>query len=267
MASLDDKVLDPITRRPRKVLVCKEHVPMPRHSLTTNSLTIKHTISAPKPSIPGLYRSMMGERGPVIREGESVVGYHCDRVDSPRSLSQGSHAEILKAFVAFQQQEKEKDNSIPTTTTLPVYRQGRFTIPGTVSDPAVVSRLETEESQDPTKDDDSFRTLPVRHRDYEDLQHRQQPRRWNSTNQEGDRDSWDDSDLDDNKQDRVFMMKTERMGGGSTADKEKDDMNSLKDLTASSKLMGHREVGELGVDERDAGPTDDLGRREVIAGM
>ncbi|ORZ27209.1 hypothetical protein BCR41DRAFT_300025, partial [Lobosporangium transversale] len=60
MAALDDSEIDPLTKRPLKVLVCKDHVPMPKHSFSRDSLSLKHTLSAPKPSMAGIHRSLMG---------------------------------------------------------------------------------------------------------------------------------------------------------------------------------------------------------------
>ncbi|OAQ36293.1 hypothetical protein K457DRAFT_65386, partial [Linnemannia elongata AG-77] len=49
MAALDESVL-----------VCKEHVPMPKASLSSDSLSLKHSTSVPKPAMAGLHRSFMG---------------------------------------------------------------------------------------------------------------------------------------------------------------------------------------------------------------
>ncbi|KAG0091696.1 hypothetical protein BGZ93_010163 [Podila epicladia] len=192
MAALDDSVLDPITDRPLKVLVCKDHVPMPKHSNDAASLSLSHTASAPKPSIPGLHRALMGER---------VVGQHDDtnneRKESPRSLDQGSHGLIMKemglTLGSSTQSTTEPDKvtsghsgSTPTsnlagepksmpTSTLPKFRSGRFTISAEED-----SLLSAAEAQNPNKDDDSFRNLPVHHHDY---------------------------DLEDNKRERVFTLK------------------------------------------------------------
>ncbi|KAG0006657.1 hypothetical protein BGZ65_005546 [Modicella reniformis] len=278
LAALDDKNLDPMTRRPRKVLVCKDHVPMPKASLNVDALTFRHTTSVPKPSIPGLHRSMMGERGGESKEGESVFGYYRRKTGTPKSLDQGSHAEILKDSRA-QEKRKDKGCYTPTTTTirtettstttLPKYRQDQFTISAVVSDPTTVSYLATGETQDPVNDDDSFRTLPVRHSDYE--------------YQQDQADSWDDdTDVDDNKQERAFMMKSTITGDETATDVVKEVDMSLEDLVLSSKLMEHNkhrrhESAEsfkedqrhkaAAEDEWGTTPTDDLGRREVIAGM
>lgn len=256
MAALDDKVLDPVTRRPRKVLVCKDHVPMPKSALTHDSLSMKHSANAPKPSIPGLHRSMMGERGLEYQDGEEPIGYHYDRVQSPRSLNQGSHADLLRASqqLGKDNSEEEKVSTAPTattTTTLPKFQQGRFTVSTT-----------GEESQG-----------PVRHSDYEQQQPEQQSRPSNISRQESDQDSWYDGS-EDNKQDRIFTTKGGMGGGESTVDMEKKVVNSLGNLALGSKLMEHKhrhededEHQEVEEDDWDTAPREDLGRREIIAGM
>ncbi|KAF9318364.1 hypothetical protein BG003_011377 [Podila horticola] len=193
MAALDDSVLDPMTDRPLKVLVCKDHVPMPKHSFNADSLSHSHTASVPKPSIPGLHRALMGER----------VGQRDDtnneRKESPRSLDQGSHGLIMKEMgltpgssSTQPTTEPEKSNratshstsassltgeqkSMPTST-LPKFKHGHFTISAEED-----SLLSAAEAQKPNKDDDSFRNLPVHHDDYE---------------------------LEDNKRERVFTLKS-----------------------------------------------------------
>ncbi|KAF9349285.1 hypothetical protein BGX34_001879 [Mortierella sp. NVP85] len=239
MAALDDKVLDPMTHRPRKVVVCKDHVPLPRHSLTADALALQHAANAPKPSVPGLFRTVVGERVADIKEGEPVIGYHYNKPESSRSLNQGSYAGIMKGLRASRyhgkgKDDEKEDNSTPTSTsnrahsgsTLPKYRQGRFTVSTIASDP------ETKESQD-SRDDD---------RDWED-----------------------------NKQERI-TMKEMNMGGEASE-------KSLENLAFSSKLMEHKnhetqdvlnENGQskaVGDDEWDAASTNALDRREVIAGM
>jgi hypothetical protein len=139
---------------------------------------------------------VVGERVADIKDGEPVVGYHYDKPESPRSLNQGSYAEIMKSLRASQYHDKGKDDgkedncSTPTSTsnrahsgsTLPKYRQGRFTVSAMASDAEAVSQLEAEESQGTTRDDNSFRTLPVRRSDYEYQD--QRPRQSNVHGQE-----------------------------------------------------------------------------------
>ncbi|KAK3822974.1 MAG: hypothetical protein J3Q66DRAFT_397447 [Benniella sp.] len=259
-------------------VVCKDHVPLPRHSLTAEALALQHAANAPKPSVPGLFRTVVGERVADIKEGEPVIGYHYDKPESPRSLDQGSHAEIMKSLRASQYHDKGKgdgkeDNcSTPTSTlnrtysgsTLPKYRQGRFTVPAMASDPEAVPHLEAEESQGSTRDENSFRTLPVRHSDYEYQD--QRARQSNVPGQENDQDSWDDDrNWEDNKQERIFTMKETNMGGEASE-------KSLENLAFSSKWMEHKnhENGQskaVDDDEWDVAPTNDLGRREIIAGI
>lgn len=192
MAALDDSVLDPMTNRPLKNLVCKDHVPMLKRSINADSLSLSHTASAPKPSIPGLHRALMGDRG---------VGYSDDanneRKESPRSLDQGSHRLIMKGMglipgtptkptteteqtsghsrSASESSLTGELTSMPTST-LPKFKNGRVTISAEED-----SLLSAAEAQDPTKDDDSFRNLPVHHADYDQEE--------------------------DNKQERVFTLK------------------------------------------------------------
>ncbi|KAK3844025.1 MAG: hypothetical protein J3R72DRAFT_473620 [Linnemannia gamsii] len=223
MAALDDSVIDEMTHRPLKVLVCKEHVPMPKASISSDSLGLKHSTTAPKPAMAGLHRSLMGDRGKdASNEGDD---HHASspKTHSPRSLDQGSHAHILKGLTketkdtplsistattlasakshgslnsssssnAHTPKSAESEVRSMSTTTLPKFRKGRFTLDpsSSASDPMAVAHTMAEGAQDPTKDDDSYRTIPVRHRDYghtEDV---------TSTHEE------------DNKQERVFSLK------------------------------------------------------------
>ncbi|KAF9095130.1 hypothetical protein BGX23_000989 [Mortierella sp. AD031] len=218
MAALDGTVIDKMTSRPLKILVCKEHVPMPKASVNSDSLGLKHIASAPKPSMAGLHRSFMGDRG---THGEED-GDHIEKTHSPRSLDQGSHAHILKGLA---KEHKDVPLSVSTasllasskshdplhssssssahtpksaiepevcsmsTTTLPKFRHGRFTVGPTTTDSIVASHTATEDAQDPTKDDDFFRTIPVHHRDY------------------GHTEGASTLEEEDNKQERVFAMK------------------------------------------------------------
>ncbi|KAG0039461.1 hypothetical protein BGZ82_008199, partial [Podila clonocystis] len=188
MAALDDSVIDPMTNRPLKVLVCKDHVPMPKHSINADSLSFSHTASAPKPSVSGLHRALMGDRGQGQHDDASN-----EHKESSRTLDQGSHRPIMKdvgltpGSSTTPATEPEKTTgghsrstsassltgelkSMPTST-LPKFKHGRFTISAEED-----SLLSAAEAQEPNKDDDSFRNLPVRHDDY---------------------------DLEDNKRDRV----------------------------------------------------------------
>ncbi|KAG0352798.1 hypothetical protein BG005_007813 [Podila minutissima] len=192
MAALDDSVLDPMTNRPLKVLVCKDHVPMPKHSNDAASLSLSHTASAPKPSIPGLHRALMGERVAGLTDDTDN-----ERKESPRSLDQGSHGLIMKEMGLTPASSTQPPTTEPKkstghdgsasasgltgepksmpTSTLPKFRSGRFTISAEED-----SLLSAAEAQEPNKDDDSFRNLPVHHDDY---------------------------DLEDNKRERVFTLK------------------------------------------------------------
>ncbi|KAG0200597.1 hypothetical protein BGX28_006393 [Mortierella sp. GBA30] len=358
MAALDDSVLDVMTDRPLKVLVCKDHVPMPKHSISTDALAFKHTASAPKPSVPGLHRSLMGGRG----TGPAMEDWRQTKVDSPRSLAQGSHAEILKSLIVTNEDtesattgidkkgpsnmeglEEKGDRASPTsatTTTLPKYRRGRFTV--TDSDSIAVSHAAAEDAQDPTKDDDSFRTLPVRHQDYG---HKEGHTKVGHGDNKKNTENWnDDENLEnkttdqDNKQERIFTMKdatsssnsrkataTKHHHGVDEEEKEvqvsletpmdmterarrdhlkvnleddkqieaaemkapqgAEEAKKLVDLAFSSKLMqNHRgkigshakNKGSLNADQKvadddewdvDIGATDDVNRREPIAGI
>ncbi|KAF9107177.1 hypothetical protein BGX27_008853 [Mortierella sp. AM989] len=317
MAALDDSVIDPLTKRPRKVLVCKEHVPMPKSSINADSLEFKHTTSVPKPSIPGLHRSMMGERG--LEHHEDVVGSNTDGINSPRSLNQGSHADTLRGMSGFHSprsldqgshaealkgfngsqkkneleekegaedewatekqeeslgKEKQPESPIVTmrTTTVPMFRNGRL---GTVTDPVVVSHVAAAEAQSPTKDDDSFRNIPVRPSDYG----HQEGHAAKGQGEKEDSDDWSDPEDEDDKdfkRPRVFGMK----GGDSTfASSSKIEENlekKLGEITFGSKLArGHEPTESTNTvadnektvddDEWDTVPADDFSRRETAA--
>lgn len=223
MAALDESVIDEMTRRPLKVLVCKEHVPMPKASISSDSLSLKHSTSVPKPAMAGLHRSFMGDRS---KDGHTEDGEHPPtKTHSPRSLDQGSHAHFLKGGLPKEQEDAplsvstaatsltsskshdalhsggssanvhtpksaESEVRSMSTTTLPKFRHGRFTVEpsSATADSIAVSHTVAEDTQDPTKDDNSFRTIPIRHRDY--------------GHTEG------DLEKEDNKQERVFTMKT-----------------------------------------------------------
>ncbi|KAF9182727.1 hypothetical protein BGZ51_004473 [Haplosporangium sp. Z 767] len=265
MAALDDLGLDERTGHINKGLVCKAHVPMPEHSHFARALSKKHTaISSSKsnenlkPSIPGLHRSLMGERSakdgvPVVSATNSGTvdgpGGH-DSVEkglgSPRSLDQGSHAEILKSLRAEKKNSKDdegvergksnqshdhaqfemgvnahKDNhepqyrqysgevrSIPLmgSTTLPKFRGGRSTVSG-VTNSVAASHTEAEKALDPTKDDASYRNLPVRHGDYGHHEgYTAKDEDDDVTTKERDREVEGEENEDD-KQGRIFTMK------------------------------------------------------------
>ncbi|KAG0259765.1 hypothetical protein BG011_002376 [Mortierella polycephala] len=204
MAALDDSVLDESTRRPLKVLVCKEHVPKPKHTHYAHALSKKHTAISTsksndvlKPSIPGLHRSLMGERGfkggvPMVSAtsggavgGSSGHGSVEKGLGSPRSLDQGSHAEILKGLQAEKGKQNKEDRDVERgepdrshahkDNREPQHKQhsdevqsiplSGLTVTG-ATDSVTASHTEAEKALDLTKDDDSYRTLPVRHGDY-----------------------------------------------------------------------------------------------------
>ncbi|KAF9391546.1 hypothetical protein CPB97_006266 [Podila verticillata] len=310
MAALDNSVLDPMTNRPLKVAVCKDHVPKLKHSMNADSLSFSHTASAPKPSVSGLHRALMGDRG---------VGHSDDtdneRKESPRSLDQGSHGLIMKDMGLIPgsstkpttETEEVSGHSQSTsassltdelkstpTSTLPKFRSGRFTISAEED-----SLLSAAEAQDPTKDDDSFRNLPVHHADY------------------------DQEEEEDNKQERVFTLNRPKNLSSSSGDHSfmaKEDKKhshevevsleteedveqrvhkehskvdlqdhsqveeaeikapagedkKLVDLAFHSKMLGQEEHPKdeshykaAEEDEWDA-PTDSASRRETVAGM
>ncbi|KAF9983882.1 hypothetical protein BGZ75_004548 [Mortierella antarctica] len=270
MAALDDSVLDEMTGRPAKVLVCKEHVPMPKTSFGTDTLAFKHMTSAPKPSMSGLHRSLMGDRASAAlssssSSSSSTTGQKQQNVSSPRSLAQGSHAQFLKNMNGAskvdaeeeeeggesksnkrdeqQQNAKEKENEEPssssstTTTTLPKYQRGRFTISD--SDSIAVAHASAEAAQDPKKDDDSFRNLPVRHEDYGHKEgHTAAEDKEEATkNAKDDAEDWDqaedkgEEEEEDHKQERVFTMKGS--GGESSANKSNGGSSFMNKLQKS----------------------------------
>ncbi|KAG0366392.1 hypothetical protein BGZ54_005400 [Gamsiella multidivaricata] len=277
MAALDDSIIDPLTHRPLKALVCKDHIPMLKHSINKDALSLKHTTSTPRPTIPGLHRSMMGSRGLESKDEDFMEEQDNTRPFSPRSLDQGSHAEIFKSLgtenIANSEEEDNVDSEYSApTTTLPKFVHGRFTV-SRVSDPVTASHVEAKMAQDPNKDDDSFRNIPVHHSDYE---HKD-----GHTAMEAEDGSWDDDgDDDDNeeedhKQERVFSMKR-----GDAEDATEQEQTALGDMTFSSKLMEHMKHGRseskeavedspkaVNDDEWDAIPTDSYSRCEIIAGM
>ncbi|KAG0281589.1 hypothetical protein BGZ95_001941 [Linnemannia exigua] len=341
MAALDDSVIDEMTRRPLKVLVCKEHVPMPKASISSDSLGLKHSTTAPKPAMAGLHRSFMGDRG---KDGSNEENDHASTpktTHSPRSLDQGSHAHILKGLT---KENKESPLSISTattlastqshsplhsssssnahtpksakaevrsmsTTTLPKFRHGRFTLDPSstsASESIAVAHTAAEDAQDPSKDDDSYRTIPVRHRDYGHTE-----------------DATSVHEEEDNKQERVFTLKGSNNHHHRHESSSHDDIDvsletaedlseraerdhlhiNSKDVHAveeaevkaphgdkeehklvgmafHSKLMDHHKVSkndhqhsskdespEVDDDEWDTTPADDYNRRETVAGM
>ncbi|KAG9070789.1 hypothetical protein KI688_008329 [Linnemannia hyalina] len=338
MAALDESVIDELTRRPLKVLVCKEHVPMPKATISSDSLSLKHSTSAPKPAMAGLHRSLMGDRS---KDGQAEEGEHTPtKAYSPRSLDQGSHANFLKGGLTKEQKDaplsvstaatsltsskshdalhsggssanahtpKSAESEVRSmlTTTLPKFRGGRFTVApsSATADSMAVSHTAAENAQDPTKDDDSFRTIPIRHRDY--------------GHTEGDLEE------EDNKQERTFTMKTSHNNKHSSHDIYNEDLldphAELRDVDVSletvedvskhidhdhihinlkdahavdeaevkaphdekeddklvsmafqSKLMDQhskKDDAEVDDDEWDATPADDYSRRDTVAGM
>ncbi|KAF9432018.1 hypothetical protein BGZ76_011408 [Entomortierella beljakovae] len=282
VAALDESAIDPLTERPNKVLVCREHVPMPKSSLNADSLSIKHTTSVPKPSIPGLHRSMMGERG--LENNEEVVGSNSDRLGSPRSLDQGSHNELLnrlpgsrsEGFLPSKGQtdewnvEKEVDQEIkkpePAVITMPttvhsMFRNGR--ISNTI-DPISATHVAAEEAQSPIKDDDSFRNIPVRPRDYgyQDGDA--------SKEKEEDSDSWDDSVDEEEEFTRPPALGSKQQTANATAVGD-ELMNKFGNMSFGSKMNRDTEDNDndqaVDDDEWDTAPVDDISRRETIAGI
>ncbi|KAF9583614.1 hypothetical protein BGW38_009029 [Lunasporangiospora selenospora] len=295
MAALGSKEMDPLTNRPLKVLVCKDHVPMPKHSLTSNSLSIKHPTSVPKPAPPGLYRSLMGDRG--TRDGGDIdAGAVAERPHSPRSLAEGSHSQILRDM-AFVQGDS---NNQPTPTSH---------LSNSNADSLAVSRVENEEALDPTKDDRSFRDLPIRHRDYESNEKDSEVDEIDSVF--ATKETASASPAFANKLEETLLNRSSSMSA-----KDEDfevsletpedvamrmkqthqslDMSNehqveqaeikaphgeleeakLVDLAFSSKLMQNRhemnkeeESKTVGEDEWDTTPADDYSRREPIAGL
>ncbi|KAF8952356.1 hypothetical protein BGZ52_006578 [Haplosporangium bisporale] len=314
MAALDDSVLDPMTNRPLKVLVCKDHVPTLKHSSNVDSLSLSHTTSAPKPSTPGLHRALMGERG---------VGHSDDanneRQESPRSLDQGSHGLIMKGMgltpgsstKPTTETEKISGHSRSTsassltgelksmpTSTLPKFRSGRFTISAEED-----SLLSAAEAQDPTKDDDSFRNLPVRHDDYDQEEDNKQERVFtlkgqskNLSSSSGDHSFLTNEDKKGSHEVEVSLETEEDVEQRVHKEHSKVDLKDysqveeaeikaptdedkkLVDLAFRSKMLGPEELGPeelhkdeshhkaIEEDEWDA-PTDSVSRREAVAGM
>ncbi|KAF9119035.1 hypothetical protein BGW39_000661, partial [Mortierella sp. 14UC] len=188
MAALDDSVLDELTRRPLKVLICKEHGPLPKASISSDSLNLKHSTAAPKPAMAGLHRSFMGEQGKDTPLSISTAA-HLASSKSHGSLNSGSSS----ANAHTPEPAKSEVRSM-STTTLPKFRNGRFTVdPSTsflTSDSIAALHAAAEDAQDPTKDDDSYRTIPFHHRDYGYT--------------EG---ATSAKEQEDNKQERVFTLK------------------------------------------------------------
>ncbi|KAG0306790.1 hypothetical protein BGZ98_001703 [Dissophora globulifera] len=276
MTALDNSEIDPTTKRPLKVIVCKDHVAMPHRSLNADSLAFKHTTSAPKPAMSGLHRSMMGDRGSELKEG--VVSSSSEKVGSPRSLDQGSHAEILKGIretrdkkedqgmehedvgrghdadtgmgMEEEEKEKEKDDtemrSMESATPLN-FRQGRFTV---TSVPAMAENA----------------------------------RKHVTVASEEEEDSWDDSpneDLEDHKQARIFTTKSDT-GFKATPleESQEEEVKPMSNASVNSRMMDHMKHSRseskdidadndktVDEDEWDAAPADEASRREVTAGI
>ncbi|KAF9356640.1 hypothetical protein BGX26_004953 [Mortierella sp. AD094] len=241
---------------------------------------------------------MMGERG--LENHEDVVGSTTDRINSPRSLDQGSHAEALKGFSGFQKKEQEKEEEeddawenkkeekrseeikkpepkvlTMQTTTIPMFRNGRLATP--VADPVAVSHVAAEEAQSPTKDDDLFRNIPVRPSDYG---HQEGHATKEHEEEKEDSDSWDDpedEDEEDFKRPRVFGMKSSN-DTTSSSKVEENFEKKLGDISFGAKLNRGHERSEskdtiadndkaVDEDEWDTTPADDFSRRETVAGM
>ncbi|KAG0280397.1 hypothetical protein BGZ96_001567 [Linnemannia gamsii] len=337
MAALDESVIDEQTHRPLKVLVCKEHVPMPKASISSDSLGLKHSTSAPKPAMAGLHRSFMGDRtkGYNAEDGENTP----TKTYSPRSLDQGSHANILKGLTKEHQdaplsvstaaaslssapkfhdvlhsessahahtpKSAESEVRSMSTTTLPKFRSGRFTVAPSTSDSAAVSQTAAEDAQDPTKDDDSYRTIPVRHRDYghtEDAttveENNKQERVFTMKGSQSTHDSHQDDLLDPHAELRDVDVSLETVADVSErsehdhlhinpkdehaleeaefkAPHEEKEEQKLVDMAFHSKMMtqstknehSKKDDVEVDDDEWDSAPMDDYSRRDTIAGM
>lgn len=329
MAALDESVIDEQTHRPLKVLVCKEHVPMPKASISSDSLGLKHSTSAPKPAMAGLHRSFMGDR---TKEYNTEDGeYTPTKTYSPRSLDQGSHAHILQGLT---KEDKDAPLSVSTaatslssaskssayantptsaepevrsmsTTTLPKFRSGRFTVAPSSSDSVPASQTAAENAQDPTKDDDSYRTIPVRHGDYDHTEdttavegNNKQERVFTMKGSQSTHNSHQDDLLDPHAELRDVDVSLETVADISersehdhlhvnpmdeyaleevevTTPHEENEEHKLVDMAFHSKMMDqttkdeHSKKDDVKVDddEWDSAPADDYNRRDTIAGM
>ncbi|KAF9974977.1 hypothetical protein BGZ73_001506 [Actinomortierella ambigua] len=182
MAVLDESVMDEETGRPLKVLVCKQHVPQIKRSLGTDSLEMKSKTSAPKPSMLGLHRALMGDAGRT--EGDASRSPRSGSSHSkgpsfettPRNtgpLSAGSVGDSLsRQFNTLSLEENGGDSEAKNHHTQSVTRNDSKdndaetkTEGTTVAKEEPVPKSSSHEEQE--EEDDSFRTLPVSHDDYE----------------------------------------------------------------------------------------------------
>ncbi|KAF9917951.1 hypothetical protein FBU30_000453 [Linnemannia zychae] len=329
MAALDDSVIDDKTNRPLKVPVCRDHVPKPKAtSLGADSLSLKHSTSTPKPSMASIYRSFMPgdqSRGTQNEEDEQTSdkakshkeGLHTEfkresrnaplsvstaasSLASSKSPSDALHSGSSSVNAHTPKSTESEVRSMPTTT-LPRFHKGRFTAATsgtpTSSDTAGALHATAGDAQDPTTDDDSYRTIPIHHHDYEHS---------SPTATSGEEE--------DNKQRRIFTMKATAGNNkiknhldsdvieASLETKEdvierverehlnvnlRDEMaleeaeikappgekeeHKLVDMAFSSKVMEKRVTGakkdpEVEDDEWDV-PVDDYHRRETAAGI
>jgi len=246
---------------------------MPKHSQTADSLLMKHTTSAPKPSISGIHRSMMGDRtkegtwagmsspsssSPKTTTSSFSSADQRGKSHSPRSLDQGSHAPFLKAAAAaastshkkedHEEEEDEKtkyedEHTSHSSTaaggnTLPKFKDGRFAVEA--ADPIAAAHKEAEDSQDVHKDDGSFRNIPVHHRDYEHPDAAETQDRSESHKGEGG--------------DSHIISRGRAPGGGSDANDEWDD--GLEDNKQERIFTMKGSTASTGADSTESKKTD-----------
>ncbi|KAG0010727.1 hypothetical protein BGZ80_001225 [Entomortierella chlamydospora] len=239
-------------------------------------------------------------RGRGLEKYEDVVGSNADRIDSPRSFEQSSHAEALKEFSGSQkkgQVEEKTENDewgnnkeekgseeikqpepkvlTMQTTALSMYRNGRLATP--VASPVTMSHDPAEEAQSPTKDDDSLKNPIVCSSDYG---HQDGHDTKEHEDQKDDSDGWDDpvdEDEEDFKRPRVIGMKDSNVTVSPTKVEESLE-KKLGDMTFGDKLSRGHGLSEsrdtiadkdktVDEDEWDTTPSGDFNRREIVAGM
>ncbi|KAF9161335.1 hypothetical protein DFQ26_004659 [Actinomortierella ambigua] len=251
MAVLDENATDEETGRPLKVLVCKQHVPQMKSSLGTDSLEMKHKTSAPKTSMQGLHRALMRDFAKTEDRGES-------KAEGNSSRPPGSGSGHSKVSFAASDPRQIDAPSADSLTFDPLPRQSYVlsldgigddsgdmgyiesaTIEDT-GDKAAEMKLEEEtlekepvlkpSDEKQEEEDDSFRTLPVSHNDYEAQAPATKPHHL--------------PQHDDEKQERDFCMKSTTVEdapeGGEDGVEEskahKDEPPKQADLTVGKVL-------------------------------
>ncbi|KAG0242941.1 hypothetical protein BGW41_003106 [Actinomortierella wolfii] len=298
MAVLDENVKDESTGRPLKVLVCKNHVPLPKSSLGTDSLELQHTTSAPKPSMLGLHRALMGSKS-ESGDGSQLTPNSAGSYMSPLSAStprsaggkdsdRAGYESLSRQFGAFgigdstseesndkssakkgtgdveegQTEGKNEDSKLTAPTSMQPNSKDNKTLMSEKKTKATLSEEDQEE------EDNSFRTLPVTHDDYEEKSLMNNPRHPTQSHREDSPEHGEAKKQGKSRRKSVTVEDAPEDGENEVEEEEaKDDESPARvNLTLNKKLLGSQSPPEAhkqsGNEDVNAEEDDDWGAPE-----